>query len=100
MRSRRSSRRWRPQDRLPEAPRCQDRRRPIPIRVPELDLSRYLERVGLRSAPPATADGLAAIHEAHATHIPFENIDVLLGRKIRLDVPGLQAKLVDARRGG
>ena len=36
----------------------------------------------------------------HATHIPFENFDVLLGRPIRLDPEGLQAKLVGAGRGG
>ena len=43
---------------------------------------------------------LSAIHFAHATHIPFENLDVLLKRPIRLDSPSLQAKLIDARRGG
>jgi len=32
--------------------------------------------------------------------IPFENLDVLLGRPVRLDLASLQAKLVDARRGG
>src|SRR5690606_38423902 len=35
-----------------------------------------------------------------ATHIPFENLDVLAGRPIRLDLASLQAKLIGARRGG
>ena len=32
--------------------------------------------------------------------IPFENLDVLLGRGIRLDLESVTAKLVTARRGG
>jgi N-hydroxyarylamine O-acetyltransferase len=32
--------------------------------------------------------------------IPFENLDILLGRPIRLDLPSLDAKLVASRRGG
>jgi N-hydroxyarylamine O-acetyltransferase len=32
--------------------------------------------------------------------IPFENLDVLLGRPVRLDLASLSAKLVTARRGG
>ena len=38
--------------------------------------------------------------EAHIAHIPFENFDVLLGRPVRLDLEGLQSKLVMSRRGG
>src|SRR5438270_3830132 len=34
------------------------------------------------------------------TSIPFENLDVLLGRPIRLDLPSLQQKLLHERRGG
>jgi N-hydroxyarylamine O-acetyltransferase len=32
--------------------------------------------------------------------IPFENLDVLLGRPIRLDTESLQTKLIEGRRGG
>jgi N-hydroxyarylamine O-acetyltransferase len=66
----------------------------------DFDLAAYLDRVGLPSAPAPTADGLASLHLAHATHVPFENIDILLGRPIRLDLPSLQKKLVADRRGG
>jgi len=64
------------------------------------DLDAYLERieyVGDRTPSRATLD---ALHLAHATHIPFENIDILLGRPIRLDLASLQAKLVRGGRGG
>ncbi len=63
-------------------------------------LARYLDRVGLDALPPPTLEGLSALHRAHAGAIPFENLDILLGRPIRLDLPSLLAKLVDARRGG
>lgn len=43
---------------------------------------------------------LTALHVEHLRHIPFENIDVLLGRVIGLDLESLQAKLVRRRRGG
>ena len=68
--------------------------------APELDLAAYLARVGLAAAPAPTPAGLAELHLAHATHIPFENLDVLLGRPIRLDLASLQRKLVSGSRGG
>ena len=34
------------------------------------------------------------------TMVPFENLDVLLGRGIRIDLDSIYAKLVTARRGG
>jgi N-hydroxyarylamine O-acetyltransferase len=64
------------------------------------ELAAYLDRIGLAAAPAPTAKGLAELHLAHATHIPFENLDVLLGRPIRLDPASLHQKLVRNRRGG
>jgi N-hydroxyarylamine O-acetyltransferase len=40
------------------------------------------------------------LHLAHATSIPFENLDIVLRQPISLEVDQLQAKLVDAHRGG
>ena len=66
-----------------------------------LDLSAYLGRIGWSGAPPtSTSAALRALHEAHVAAIPFENLDVLLGRSIRLDLESLSAKLVTKRRGG
>ncbi len=67
-----------------------------------LDLPRYLERIGWRGAaqPAPHLDTLRALHVAHATSIPFENLDIQLGRPVRLDLGSVQAKLVGARRGG
>lgn len=65
-----------------------------------LDLSAYLRRIEYVSAIAPSRQVLEALHLAHATHIPFENIDILLGRPIALDLASLQAKLVQQRRGG
>ena len=65
-----------------------------------LDLAGYLRRVEYEGALEPTEEVLRALHLAHATHIPFENLDILLGRPIRLDLASLQAKLVHGGRGG
>lgn len=65
-----------------------------------LDLDAYFERIGWTGTTRADFDTLAGLLRAHMSRIPFENLDVLLGRRIRLDLEGLQQKLVRARRGG
>jgi N-hydroxyarylamine O-acetyltransferase len=64
------------------------------------DLSAYLERIHLPALPSVDAAGLRALQRAHRLASPFENLDVLLGRPIRIDGEGVFAKLVTARRGG
>jgi N-hydroxyarylamine O-acetyltransferase len=66
----------------------------------DLDLDAYLKRIGYSGALEPTCSVLEALHLAHATHIPFENIDVLLKRPIGLDLASLQEKLVKSERGG
>jgi N-hydroxyarylamine O-acetyltransferase len=63
-------------------------------------LDAYLDRIGFQASSALTAAVLESLHLAHATHIPFENLDILLGRPIRLDLESLQDKLVRQRRGG
>jgi N-hydroxyarylamine O-acetyltransferase len=65
-----------------------------------IDLDAYLARIGYRGELRPTGAVLRALHLAHKTHVPFENLDILLGRPIRLDPRSLQAKLVHGRRGG
>jgi N-hydroxyarylamine O-acetyltransferase len=72
------------------------------------DLDAYLARIGMDGAGLKTGnyvrdrriDSIAALMRAHMAAIPFENLDVLLGRGIRIDLDGVVAKLVTARRGG
>ena len=67
---------------------------------PIVDLAAYCQRIGFRGELKPDLDTLRALHEAHVGSIPFENVDVLLERPIRLDTEGLQEKLVRNRRGG
>ena len=66
-----------------------------------IDLPAYLRRIGLPPGPlPPTATTLHAVHAAHARSIPFENLDVHLGRAISTEVDVIFDKLVRRRRGG
>lgn len=64
------------------------------------DLPAYLARIGFLGETRADLATLRALHEAHLAEIPFENLDIPLGRGIRIDLASVQAKLVGAKRGG
>lgn len=64
------------------------------------DLNAYLTRLGYTGPREPTLAVLAELQHRHVCTIPFENLDVLLGRPIRLDLPSVQQKLVSDRRGG
>lgn len=65
-----------------------------------IDLDRYFARVGYDGPRDASLATLRRLHELHPQAIPFENLDPLLRRPVKLDVASLQAKLVDGGRGG
>ena len=64
------------------------------------DLDAYLTRIDLPARPTPDAAGLSRLQRAHRLSIPFENLDVRLGRGIAIDGASVFAKLVTARRGG
>lgn len=64
------------------------------------DTATWLRRIGYSGPLAPTLTVLRAIVAAHSATIPFENVDVLLGRVPRLDLASLQAKLVGGGRGG
>ena len=66
----------------------------------EPDLDAYFARIGHRGDRAPTLATLRAIVLAHVQAIPFENLDVLLGKRIDLDLRAIEQKLVQARRGG
>ena len=64
------------------------------------DIDAYLARIGYVGPRDATLATLQALHRLQPQVIPFENLDPLLGRPVRLDAGSLQRKLVASRRGG
>lgn len=65
-----------------------------------MNLDAYFERIGYVGPRDATLATLNAIILAHIQSIPFENLDVLLGRSISLEPAALFQKLVVDGRGG
>lgn len=68
--------------------------------IERLDVGAYLSRIGYDGDTSPTTETLFALHRAHADTIPFENLDVVLGRGVSLETPDLQEKLVNHMRGG
>jgi N-hydroxyarylamine O-acetyltransferase len=63
-------------------------------------VSAYLNRIGYAGPTEPTAETLRALHRAHMLAVPFENLDIHLGRPILCDEAGFLHKIVDERRGG
>ncbi|MFF0624531.1 arylamine N-acetyltransferase [Streptomyces sp. NPDC004296] len=66
----------------------------------QLDLDAYLARIGCEGDRRPTLETLRTLHAAHSAAIGFENVEIVLGRPILLDLAALQAKMVRQRRGG
>lgn len=65
-----------------------------------IDRAAYLARIGYSGPTEPTVETLAALSRAHLLTVPFENLDIMLGREIRLDGASVYAKVVERRRGG
>jgi N-hydroxyarylamine O-acetyltransferase len=63
-------------------------------------LSDYFRRIGYNGKTVPTAECLTAIHRAHALHVPYENLDVQLGRRLDFDLARIFDKFVTRNRGG
>jgi N-hydroxyarylamine O-acetyltransferase len=64
------------------------------------NLEGYLARIEWDGRHEPTRATLESVLRAHMMKVPFENLDVLLGRPIRVDLDSVYGKLVTARRGG
>ena len=68
--------------------------------VQVVNLDAYLERINYRGPVTCNSETMAALHRAHVAAIPFENLDVIVGRGVSVELEAIQAKLVERRRGG
>lgn len=65
-----------------------------------LDLDAYLARIDYRGSLTPSLETLTALQQAHLDVVPFENLEIVTGGEIRIDLESLQDKLVRRRRGG
>jgi len=65
-----------------------------------VDTPAYLARIQYAGPTQAHAETLRALHRAHLGAVPFENLDISLGRKITVDEAAILNKVVVLRRGG
>lgn len=65
-----------------------------------MNIDAYLERIGHRGLVAPDLTSLISLHRLHSQAIPYENIDVQLGRRVDLDAERIYDKMVTRERGG
>ena len=65
-----------------------------------MNLQRYLSRVGYSAETRPDIETLRGLLRAHVCSVPFENLDVQLGRPLTTAVEHAYDKIVGRRRGG
>jgi len=65
-----------------------------------IDIDAYRARIGDRGPLTTDLDTLKRIHLAHVMTIPFENLDIHLGKPIAIDLKSVAEKIIDRHRGG
>ena len=65
-----------------------------------MKLQPYLDRIEYGGAVEPNFDTLCTLHEAHVCSVPFENLDVQLGRPLSICVEDAYEKIVLNSRGG
>ncbi len=65
-----------------------------------MKLLSYMQRIGFPHEPRADINTLRGLLRAHVCSVPFENLDVQLGRSVTTAVEDAYQKIVVRRRGG
>ena len=65
-----------------------------------MNINKYLERVSFKEPIHPNIRTLYDLHLAHMLAVPFENLDIGLGRIIRLDEQAIWDKIIVNKRGG
>lgn len=51
-----------------------------------MDVDQYLSRMGVTRRPAATLEGLTELHRQQFLTVPFENLDIIMGDRIVLNL--------------
>jgi len=65
-----------------------------------MNLQAYLDRIHFKGTPRPDLATLRAIHRGHLASIPYENLDVAMGRRVSIDIAPIFDKIVTRRAGG
>ncbi|MEZ0605481.1 arylamine N-acetyltransferase [Paraburkholderia sp. IW21] len=65
-----------------------------------VNLENYFTRIGYPGSRTATLEVLQELHKLHPRAIPFENLNPLARRPIKLDLESIEEKLITQKRGG
>ena len=65
-----------------------------------MNIEKYLQRINAPSVDTANLQQLTFLQRQHLLQVPFENLDIHLGKKIILDYEAIYKKVIVKRRGG
>lgn len=65
-----------------------------------VNLDNYFTRIAYTGPREATLEVLQQLHNLHPRSIPFENLNPLTRRAVKLDLESIEAKLLTQHRGG
>lgn len=72
----------------------------LKTRRPVKKTQEYLKRIHYRGSHRPSLESLARLHKNHLLSIPFENLDIHLGRRIILSEDAFYEKIINHHRGG
>lgn len=64
-----------------------------------LDVAAYLERLDVQARGEPSIDALRVLHRAHVERVPYENLDIQLGRPTSVDPVEAAGRIVRGRGG-
>lgn len=65
-----------------------------------LDVAGYLDRLGLPDQGQPSVESLRRLHRTHVERVPYENLEIQLGRRTTVDPAESAERIVERRRGG
>ena len=64
------------------------------------DVQLYLDRIGFKGMPKVDVETLYELQRQHVKSVPYENLEIMAGKELTLDIPSVYKKIVQRHRGG